>query len=70
MKRVIMEFDLQGDEGVYEREELMRCLKSLDLALALNDLVNHIYQSEDEKLIKIVEDVLEHYDIVLDEVLS
>lgn len=70
MKRVILEFDLQGDEGVYEREELLRCIKSLDFVLALNEIVQRIFSSDDEKMIQFVDETLEKYDIHLDEVLS
>ncbi len=40
MAKIKFEFDTSGDDGVWEREEANRCMKSLDLCLCISDILD------------------------------
>jgi hypothetical protein len=73
----ILEFDLNDKDDI---EAHLRCVKSLDMALALDDIWSYIGKiwnnSEDEDTIKIVEvyervkEILEHRDAFPDRLVS
>ena len=39
MAEIIFKFDTSGDDGIWEREEANRCMKSLDLCLCISDIL-------------------------------
>jgi len=81
MKKVIIEFNTGGDDGVFEQEDLRRCLKSLDLCLCIDSIRTimmeardntndeHEYELIDNLFDKFFEK-LEYYNIDLDELIS
>ena len=80
MKRVTLEFDLNSDNGVFEREELQRCLKSLDLCLCIDSIRRMLINKRDKEtdhdyeiidgLIDNFFEILDEYNIDLDELVS
>ena len=61
--KAILEFDL---EEIGDREEHLRCVKSLDLALALWDITSNNKRLDREGILDKMESVLNEYDINLD----
>jgi len=80
VKRIIFEFEPNGDNGIYEMEEVRRHLKSLDLCLCLYDITNKMRQTIDscdedqyallEKIQDMIYESMDYHGIDLDELIS
>lgn len=42
MGKISMEWNLTNDDGGFEREDMMRCVKSLDMTIAVSTIIDNI----------------------------